>query len=45
VGFGVGRGVGVGVGAGAPATIATLTEPVSMPEVQSSWSRDSAGHV
>ena len=45
VGVGVGVGAGVGLGVGAPATTATVTESVSMPDEQFAWSRDSAGHT
>jgi hypothetical protein len=45
VGVGVGLGVGGGVGVDTRATIATVTEDVSMPELQFAWSSDWAGHV
>jgi hypothetical protein len=45
VGLGVGGGVGVGAGVGVPATMATVTESVSMPDLHFSSSRDDTGHV
>ena len=45
VGLGVGFGVGLGVAVGVPATMATVTESVSMPDLHFSSSRESAGQV